>query len=155
MRFTKFRLVLLAALLFCSSAFAADNINADNDTLDLLKHEGSTSIAVGSTTTYYTKSFPLPKNRFFGLDILLSSSGTPDVKFELEEGNSRPDTENSSDADEWAVTDTISGGISDTVAHIIEVAPIAAKYGRIKITGQGSNHSSTTVTRLIMGISES
>lgn len=120
----------------------------DNEITDLLSAGGVTEIAVASTGTAYSRSFPLPKNRSFGCEILFDSAGAVDVKVELEEGNSLPDTEGSADTDEWAVAATVSAGITNETPNFLAVAPVVALYGRFKFTGQGSNAASTKVTRL-------
>lgn len=126
----------------------------DNEIIDILAINGASSIAVASTGTAYSRSFPLPKNRSFGLEILFTSEGSVDVKVELEVGNTPPDAEGSADADEWAVCDEISSGVTNETPNFLEVSPVVALYGRIKLTGQGSNHASTAVTRLKLALSQ-
>jgi hypothetical protein len=126
----------------------------DNEIIDILSAGGVTELAVASTGTVYSRSFPLPKNRSFGLEILFDSPGVVDVKVELEEGNAPPDTEGSADADEWAVGDVISTGITNETPNFLEVSPVVAGYGRIKMTGQGSNDAGTKCTRLKLACSQ-
>lgn len=115
---------------------------------------GAVNIAVANTDVAYSQSFILPKNVSFGLDYQFTSAGAVDVKVELEQGNERPGTEGSADSD-WGVTDTISAGITDEVTHIVQVVPTVTRFGRLKLTGQGSNAASTVLSKAKLGISES
>lgn len=113
--------------------------------VDCLSIGGVTSAAVASTGTWYSKHFRLRKNSVFGVLLKLSSSGAIDVKVELEVGNTTP-TEGAADsAGLWAVGDTISSGLVTAGPHALPVSPVVAKWGRLKLTGQGSNHASTAL----------
>lgn len=110
---------------------------------------GTTTIAVASTGTAYSKSFPLPKGVSFGWEVKLGGTGTKAVTVELEQGNSRPATEGASDSS-WSVPDLNAGNpmftLADTNLHSNPYAPTPMAFGRLKFTGTGANDASTTVT---------
>ena len=113
--------------------------------VDCLAIGGVTSAAVASTGTWYSKHFALRKNSAFGILLKLSSSGAIDVKVELEVGNTTP-TDGAADADGlWAVGAIISSGLVTAGPHALPVNPTVAKWGRLKVTGQGANHASTAL----------
>ena len=121
----------------------------NNEPRDILKAGGVSELAVASTGVVYSQAFELPVRRSMGIEILFSSDAAVDVKVEFEQGNQLPTTEGSSDA-AWAVGDEISSGITDENPHFLAVAPVVSLFGRIKLTGQGSNAASTKVTKLKM-----
>lgn len=124
-----------------------------NFVIDLLALKSLTSIAVASTGTAYTPYFALPKNLgSMGLMLKFGSSGAVDVKVDLEEGNEIP-ADQAVDTN-WAVGDAVSSGVVATTTAILLVQPIAAKYARLKLTGQGSNHASTVLSRAEIAISK-
>lgn len=112
---------------------------------DTLLDEASNQLPVASTATVYGKAFMPPKNSSFGLILKFGSSGAVDVKVEVECGILPPTTENAADA-AWAVGDTVSSGITDTVSHALVASPVVAPYCRFKFTGQGANAASTYVS---------
>lgn len=131
---------------------------------DLLHHEAGTpqgttapaTFAVGGTGTpaYWTKSFPLPKGRSFGMLIRLLSANTKNIKAELEQGNTVPGTENATDA-AWAVTTELSAAITSTTPVIAAPAPKVTKYARVKFSTLSGNHADVVVDRLHLVTSQS
>ena len=114
----------------------------DNEVVDILAINAAASIAVASGETAWSRSFPLPKNRDFGLEVKFTSSGSVNVQIDLEEGNQAPTTEDAIDAT-WWVGDAVSAGVTVETPSGLAVAPIVALYGRIKFTGLSGNHAST------------
>jgi len=117
-------------------------------TVDAIKTAaGTAAIPVASTATVYTPSFPLYGADAFGVSLLAASDNDVDVKVELEEGMERPATEEAASAS-WVEPDGLAdiALLSDEVLHIVQVTPVPAKYGRFKLTGQGTNDATTTVT---------
>lgn len=110
-----------------------------NVLIDLLADvQGAAELAVAGVTTVYGKSFTLPKNFSFG--IIYRMTGTTLVtKLELEVGNVAP-TEGSANTN-WAVAQIIDASIVASAALAKAVTPVVAKYGRLKLTGSGSNHA--------------
>lgn len=119
--------------------------------IDLLALGGaSAAFACGSTGTFYTRSFVLPRNVSFGWILQVSSSGTVTLAIELEQGFVRPVTENASDVN-WTVQDNKTGtsrlfaSIADTALHMTAYAPNPMPLGRLKISATGSNDASTAL----------
>lgn len=120
--------------------------------LDILNFGGQNNtptgaIAVASTGTAYSNSFPLRRGVTYGWTVKMTSSGTVTVKVELEQSNVRPVTEGASDVN-WVVPDNKSASpmfsaISDTNIHNVAYSPNATGFGRLKLTGSGSNDAST------------
>ena len=113
----------------------------------IAKADATTPIPVASTGTIYTPSFPLYGGDAFGLEVLAVSSGDVDVLIELEIGNVRPTTEEAADSN-WAEPDGMADilNVVDETIHFKQVSPACpARYGRFKLTGQGTNHASTTL----------
>lgn len=113
--------------------------------VDLITTAAAVSpIPVPSATTVYTPSFPMVG--VGSIELLADSTGSVDVLIELEVGSAPPATEEASDAN-WAEPDGMADIINlvDEVIHVKEIDPPKMKYGRLKMTGQGSNHASTTV----------
>lgn len=114
---------------------------------DILTYLHSTTIAIASNAVVYTKSWEWGTGEYFSLDYIATSSGTVGLLIELEQGNTLPSTEGSSDSD-WVVAENaqnIEADLDDKTQHFKKLSPVVSKYGRLKITGSGSNHSSTTL----------
>lgn len=99
---------------------------------------GTTPIPVASTGVVDTPAFNLNAGEAFGLELLAVSDGAVDVKVELQE---------SMDGTNFVTPDAFPAVaiLEDEDRHIVNVEPVPAMYGRFRMTGQGSNHSSTTV----------
>lgn len=111
----------------------------------LANTSGVTSIPVASTGTAYSRPFRLQGAVKFGIELTATSSGAVDVVVELE---------GSSDGTNFKEPDGASDliNLTDEVAHIksfADAAIPATKWGRLKFTGQGSNHASTVVAGYI------
>lgn len=124
--------------------------------LDILAlNAGATSLATGGASTFWTKSFPLPRNVTFGWEIQFSSPGTVTAVVELEQGNVRPVSESASDVN-WVVQDNklttnrLFASIADTALHMTAYAPNAIAFGRLKITTSGANDAATALARARM-----
>lgn len=129
-------------------------LNTENTVIDLLVLAGVASIVVNGTGVVYTKHFALPRNVDFGLLAKIASPGVVNVKVEFEEGNTIP-TDSLVDASAlWAVGQTISAGLVVTGPACLAITPVVAKYGRLKLTGLGSNDAGTNFNVLQIGISK-
>jgi len=118
-------------------------------TTPILKSDMSASIAVASTGVVYTRSFELFSGEYFGLWCkVVSATGTPDIKIDLEQTALRVAEAGEGVANTalWAVTQAITAGINDEVAHIIKLTPIPMSFGRLKITGINSNPADSIFT---------
>lgn len=111
----------------------------------ITKADATTPIAIDETATVYTPHFNLYGGEAFGVAFLAASDGDTNLKIELEEGMSIPNSE-ASDAD-WVEPEGFADVaiIEDELSHIVQITPVPAKYGRFKITGQSTNHTTTTI----------
>lgn len=112
----------------------------------IMTASGTDPIAVASTATIYTPIFELHGADSFGVAMKATvSSGTPDVKVELEECMVVPTSEavDTSSVEPDGFPDVFN--LTDQLTHIKQITPVPAKYGRFKLTGQGANPASTTV----------
>lgn len=107
-----------------------------------------TAVAVSEQATAYTDSFPLHKNATYAFEYQFSGTGTIDCKIELEQGNTAPATEGSSDSNFVVPEDAADFDVSitGTAKHVKAYTPAVTKYARGKITGQGSNGTSTELS---------
>lgn len=105
-----------------------------------------TSIPVASTGNKYTTAIDISRGTNFSLKLKATSSGTIDVLVKLEQSHVVPDTEGASDV-KYVTPEGVSNIINLTDGNWREVAlsPIAAKFMRLLLDGQGSNHASTVV----------
>lgn len=128
--------------------------------VDLLKAAGVSSLAVASTGFALSQSWLLKPNRSFAIEIQAAvSSGTPDIKVELQSGGSAPDTEGSVDTD-FTVPRALGGGVNQdciidssintVLVRFYPLPPVVSPYQRLLFTGQNSNPASATITRLII-----
>ncbi len=108
------------------------------------------AIPVASAAVVYSASFLFGNSEYFTLEYLGASPGTLGLKIELEVGSQPPTTEGSADALLWNVPENAQDIESDlsnkTKMHFKKLAPPAALYGRLKITGSGSNDAGSTLT---------
>ena len=114
---------------------------------DVITYLHSTTIAIASDATVYTKSWEWGTGEYFSLDYIAASDGTVSLKIELEQGNTLPGTEGSSDTD-WVVAENgqdIEADLDDETQHFKKLSPVVSKYGRLKITGSATNDASTTL----------
>lgn len=113
---------------------------------------GTSPIVVPTTTVVYSASFKLNYGQAFGIQYKAANgSGTANMKIQLEQSNVPPTTEGSSDPN-WVIglgVADIETNLNDTVTHVKSLSPIPAKYGRLKITGLGSNPSDASLTASI------
>jgi hypothetical protein len=128
--------------------------NPNLQLIDLLKEAGVTELAVASTDTAYSRSFPLAKEAVYSFEYKLSSAGTMDVKVELEQGNTPPATEGAA-SDDFTVpqgTTALEANLAVNTLRIKAYTPAATGYARLKFTGQGSNASTTKLARIRVGV---
>lgn len=112
-----------------------------------------TTIAVASTGTAYSRHFLMPKGVSFAWEFLFSSDAAVDVKIELEQSDVEPAVPATPASDgNYVVPDgkTLSTQVNDEVYHRIAYSPVVSGYGRLKLTGQGSNAASTILTKAKM-----
>jgi len=117
---------------------------ADN----LVKLDGTAAIPVATTATVYTPSRNVKLSEKFGLYLKAASVGDVDVKVQLEVGMVPPTTEEAVDATNFSVPNGFSDIVNlvDTNAWQKEIDLPPFSYIRLKMTGQGTNAATTTVT---------
>ncbi len=115
---------------------------------DLVKLDGTAAIPVASTGTIYTPSRNVKRSEKFGLYLKAGSGGTINLKVQLEVGMVPPTTEEAADTTNFSVPDGFSDIVNlvDTKAWQKELSFPPFAYIRLKVTGQGSNAASTTIT---------
>ena len=103
-----------------------------------------TTIPVASTATVYTKSFPMEGAEYFDMAVL-GAGTTLDIKIEFEQSHIEPVTEGAVDT-YWSesIADIEANHSAKTYVHY-GLAPKVAKFGRFKLTGQGSNSADATL----------
>jgi len=146
------RNIFIFLLVFFSISFTSLAETPAGTVVDIVQITDTDGIAVASTATVYSNSFPLPRQASFGVLLRIASSGTVDVLVELEQSNIRPTTEGSADTTNYAEAQDVDGDaisaiatITDEVMHVVNFAPVATGFARLKITGQGSNDASTVI----------
>ncbi len=114
-----------------------------------------TTIAVASTGVAFSRHFLMPKGVSFSWDLQFTSTA-PDVKVELEQSNEEPTAPTSPAADvkyiipDGKVSSELSAQINDELRHLIAYSPVVSAYGRLKLTGIGSNNADTVLSRARM-----
>ena len=105
---------------------------------------GVVAIPVPSTTTVYTKSFPMEDGIYFDM-ATLGAGTTLDIKIEFEQSHVEPVTEGAADT-YWSesITDIAANHSAKTYVHY-DLSPKTAKFGRFKLTGQGANTADATL----------
>lgn len=108
---------------------------------------GITPIAVATTSVVYSQAFKLGYGQYFGIWQKAASSGTIDLKIQLEQSTNPPAAEGSADAN-WVIGDgvaDINSSLSSTTTQIKVISPVPMLWARLKITGGASNDASTTL----------
>lgn len=116
-------------------------------TQNIVGSDLSTTIAVASTATVYTKAFPMTYGANFAIGAIATSSGNVALKIELECSYQLPTTEGAADGtyvEPDGMADVFSS-IADEVQHYKQLYPIPMPFARFKITGGAGNDASTTV----------
>ena len=114
---------------------------------DILLSTHATTLAIASAATIYTASFIWGSSEYFALDYIASSNGTVALKIEIEQSNTLPGTEGSTDTN-WVVAENmqdVESALADKTQHFKKLSPVVSKYGRLKITGGGGNDAITTL----------
>ena len=129
-------------------------VNPNMQLVDFLKLEGVVSKTVAGTAVVYTYSYPSQKGVSFAFEYQFASGGAVDVKLELEQGNEllTAAQEGLTNANYVVPEDaaTFDAQVNDKLVHIKAYAPAATGYVRLKLTGQGLNAATTTITRARM-----
>ena len=108
-------------------------------------------LAVPSTTTVYSATFAIPAGYTFGYELLFSSDGTVAVDISVEQGDTPPATESAADTN--MVVAEGAGTliqVSNELVHTAALVPVVSNFLRLKVTGTGANHASTSLDRFII-----
>ena len=114
---------------------------------NLTTTSGDTIIAVGGTTTVYTKSYRVPANvKYFSHEFKATSSGTVNLTITREVKSSPFAVEGAADADAILVSST-AVTLTSTAKYGASIdIPGGFEYYRYRIVGTGNNDATTTVT---------
>lgn len=107
------------------------------------------TFTVATTGTVYTPSFPLHGGDAFGIQVIATSGGAVDVLVSLEESNvaltnAQEEASNANYVEPDGFADILN--VVDTATHIKQMTPVPARFGRLKLQGQGSNAADTALT---------
>lgn len=109
-------------------------------------------ITIANTTVVYSRHFRLNLAQAFGIWLQAGNgSGTANMKIQLEQSYVVPATEGAADAN-YVIGDNVAdiySNLNDALAHVKTISPVPMKYGRLKITGLGSNPVDATLTAYI------
>ncbi len=123
----------------------------------IFKSDGSQDIGVAGTAVVYTRAFDLNMGVFFGIRYrAVSATAATDIKVELEQSDQLPVTEGSTDAN-WVVPSGASALEANLTSEIwVEktLSPIPKRFGRLKLTGQGTNNADTIFNAFLSKVEE-
>ena len=108
--------------------------------------ETSSTISLIAGGTGYSDIFELIDLNDFSLEYKINCTGTPNVKLELQERGS-------ADVD-WCIPDNmaaIRASVTDKNQHLCRLAPLPARYIRIKATELTTTVDDTVITIRIIG----
>ena len=105
----------------------------------------------------WSKSFDLQNFRQMGAEIKLASSGSVNVRVDLEQSNTELTAaqEGLTHAD-WVVPDDASPVMTviDQNLHLAGMPAAVSRYGRFKFTGLTGNHASTVANRANVAVAQ-
>ncbi len=128
-----------------------------NTFIDIMAIEEAASIAVATTGTAWSKSFKMPKNRSFALELKVESPGTVTVAVWFEQGNEElTAVEESLTNANFVIPENDSALFSPASAkvYMVDLGPVVSKFARLKFIGSGSNDAGTKITRARLVLSE-
>lgn len=111
------------------------------------KLAGDVNIAVGAGLTVYTDSFKFGDVNEFAIAYILTATGTPSVKIEMQQSFFKPDIENIADSNFFipkSVGDLETTLTSKTMQGG-QLSPITAPYIRFKITDNNGGATDTVI----------
>lgn len=108
----------------------------------------STSIAVASAATVYTKAVRIDYADSFSLTYQAATTGTPALQIEIEQGDALPATEGAADSS-WSVPSgvaTVESALAVKTIQSKDIYPATKPFMRLKITGGATNPADTVLT---------
>lgn len=134
--------VLLSMLLISGNAYCG-NIVSNSVALA----SGTTSLAVASTATVYTRSIDIGDSEYFSV-AYWTAAGTANVTIQIEQSWTLPATEGAADSN-YAIPvnmpDVVTALTTESTVYIKPINPVAMRYLRFKITGNSGNDAGTIV----------
>ena len=111
-----------------------------------------TPIAVAGTGVAYSETFVCLPNVTYAFEYQFTSGGAVDAKIELEQGNTPPVTEGAASTNMVVPEDAAAfdASITDELNHVKAYTPATTKFLRAKITGQGANAATTTLSKFLV-----
>jgi len=111
------------------------------------KYDSNLDVDVPTTNVATSEPFFLPRGSTFGWEVQFESDGAINVKVELQQ--------RFEEDDDWVIPDDHADdpmftAVTDSNTHQNAYAPIASLWGRLKLTGLGSNDVTTTLTKAKM-----
>lgn len=113
-----------------------------------MKLNGNAQIALGATQTVYTDVFQFGDADYFALSYIVTCTGVPDIKIQMEQGITRPTNPNASDA-AYGVPKTIGDietSLTSKLIQHMQLMPVTIPYVRFKIVEQSGIVTDTVVT---------
>ena len=107
----------------------------------------SQDITLGSSAVIYTDSVKLGDVDYFALSYIVTCTGVPNLKIEMEQSIVAPATENAADSNfgvPRTVGDLVSALTAKTIQHQ-QLMPVTIPYVRFKITEQTTTVTDTVV----------
>ena len=105
-------------------------------------------IPVASTGVKYTKAINVEYSQFFALSYQLAGA-TPDVQIDMEESvDGNPPINEGASSTNFIIPASISSIVADETSNnwkMVTLSPLTARWIRFKLTGKGSNPSTTTL----------
>jgi hypothetical protein len=112
-----------------------------------MKLAGSQNITLGSSAVIYTDTFRFGDVDYFALSYIVSCTGLPNLKIEMEQSIVLPVAENAADVN-FGVPKTIGDietALTATTIKHMQLMPVTIPYVRFKITEQTGTVTDTVV----------
>ncbi len=138
------RFVLTIA--FCLAYVSLANAAPFRSVVNAKNTSKNTTIVVASTTTAYTVAIDskyIKNNEDTGILYRATSDGAVDLRLDMQI-SFKPSVDGAADTD-YLDSHVIDTSITDEVWHLATLDTVILPYLRFKVTGQGSNHASTTI----------
>lgn len=112
------------------------------------KISASNGVACGGTNIGYSDSFNIFEGDY-ALEVQFTSDGDVDVNVIVEQGNVdlASADEGSANANYVVPNGKSVINVTDENVNILPISLAVSRKGRVKVTGSGSNHASTELTR--------
>lgn len=103
-----------------------------------MKLNGDGNIAVGASGTVYTDAFAFGDADYFALSYIVTCTGVPDIKIQMEQGLTIPASPNASDT-AYGVPKTVGDietSLTSKLIQHMQLMPVTIPYVRFKIVEQ-------------------